>query len=62
MPEIGQAIAHIGLGERDQALQYRQQAFTDDEYNIRALKVTPVFDPLRSYPALPGAASRDELS
>ena len=44
------AFAHIALGELNQALPYLQQAFKDRDYNIRALNVNPVFDPLRSDP------------
>ena len=44
------AIAYIGLGEHDEALQWLEKATKDRDYTIRSLKVTPFFDPLRSDP------------
>jgi TolB-like protein/Tfp pilus assembly protein PilF len=44
------AFSHISLGEYEEALPYLQQASRDRDYNIRGLKVNPVFDPVRSDP------------
>jgi hypothetical protein len=44
------AIIYIGLGEKDQALQWLEKAYDERLWEIGMLKVAPVFDPLRSDP------------
>jgi hypothetical protein len=44
------AVAYIGLGEHDLALQWLQQARQDRDYQIRAVKVAPFFEHLRPDP------------
>ena len=43
------AIVHMGLGDRDQALQLLERAFDERTY-VLPLKTEPVFAPLRSAP------------
>jgi hypothetical protein len=44
------AVAHVGLGERDQALASLEKAYQDRDYRLRLLKADPVWDSLRSDP------------
>jgi len=44
------AIAYMGSGERDKALQWLERAFADHEYNMRTLKFHWAFYPLHSEP------------
>jgi len=44
------AIIYIGLGEKDQALQWLEKAYDERLWEMGMLKVAPVFDPLRSDP------------
>jgi DNA-binding winged helix-turn-helix (wHTH) protein/Tfp pilus assembly protein PilF len=47
----GIALAHIGLGEHDLALESARQMFRDHQVNALFGGVEPLFDPLRSDPA-----------
>lgn len=45
------AMIHLGLGEKDQALDFLEKTYQDrDGYNIAYIKVDPFFDPLRGDP------------
>jgi TolB-like protein/Flp pilus assembly protein TadD len=44
------AIVYVGLGETDPALKWLEKSYAERERHIVALKVSPVFDPLRSDP------------
>jgi Flp pilus assembly protein TadD len=44
------AIIYIGLGEKDQALQWLEKAYDERLWQMGMLKLAPVFDPLRSAP------------
>jgi serine/threonine-protein kinase len=44
------ATVLVGLGEKQQALDELEQAFTDRSWLIAMLKVDPVFDSLRGKP------------
>jgi TolB-like protein/Tfp pilus assembly protein PilF len=45
------ALIHLGLGEKDQALQFLERDYEDrDGYNIALVKVDPFLDPLRGDP------------
>lgn len=44
------AIAHMGLGETERALDYLERGVERQELLMAGLNVHPVFDPLRSYP------------
>jgi hypothetical protein len=41
---------HLGLGERDQALEWLGKAFEERSTSLVFLQVDPTFDPLRSEP------------
>jgi TolB-like protein/DNA-binding winged helix-turn-helix (wHTH) protein/Flp pilus assembly protein TadD len=42
--------AYIGMGDNDQALAWLEKAFAQHSNGLTALKVDPVYDPLRSSP------------
>src|SRR6266705_854092 len=45
------ALIHIGLGQKDQAIQLLEETYEDrDGYNIAFIKVEPMLDPLRGDP------------
>ena len=43
-------IAHIGLGNKDEALAWLQKAYLQHSAALTALKVDPTYDPLRNDP------------
>ncbi len=44
------AYAYLGLGEKDRALTYLEQAYEEQDPALFYLKVSPLLDPLRSEP------------
>jgi TolB-like protein/tetratricopeptide (TPR) repeat protein/DNA-binding winged helix-turn-helix (wHTH) protein len=50
VPPWSFAIIHIGLGEADQAFAWLEKAYSEHASDLRALKVDPIYDPLRSDP------------
>jgi tetratricopeptide (TPR) repeat protein len=44
------AIAYIGIGERDRAIELLEKAYKERLWEMAMLKTNPVFDPLRSDP------------
>src|SRR5262249_26151500 len=48
VPAYAFAIAHVGLGEKDQALISLEQAITNRESVVVFLKVDAIWDPIRS--------------
>jgi hypothetical protein len=44
------ALIHVGLGEKDQALQWLNKAYEDRSAYMVILNVDPWMDPLRSDP------------
>ena len=44
------AYAYLGLGDKDQALTYLEQAYEEQDPALFWLKMSPIFDPLRSEP------------
>jgi hypothetical protein len=44
------AIAHIGMGENDKALVELEKAYRQRSSSLTALKVDPIYDPLRGEP------------
>ena len=48
------AIVHIGLGQHDLALDYLEQGCNQHDLPMTALKVHPVYDPLRTQPRFQG--------
>ncbi|MCH8963282.1 MAG: hypothetical protein IH820_18700 [Bacteroidetes bacterium] len=44
------ALTYTGLGEREQALDWLEQAYKEHASQFIVLKVTPAFDTLRSEP------------
>jgi hypothetical protein len=44
------AVIHIGLGEKDRALDLLWEAYRDRTWHVGLLKVEPLFDPVRSDP------------
>lgn len=42
------AIVHVGLGEKDRALDRLWGAYRNRTWTVRLLKVDPLVDPLRS--------------
>jgi tetratricopeptide (TPR) repeat protein len=45
------AKVHMGLGQKQQALEWLEKAYAEQAVGLVALKVDPVFDPLYSHPA-----------
>jgi hypothetical protein len=41
-------MIHLGLGERDRALELLDQAYRDRAWELRLLPIEPLFDSLRS--------------
>jgi serine/threonine-protein kinase len=50
VPSTVLAIVHLGLGEHGRALDYLERGCRQHELPMTALKVHPVYDPLRSTP------------
>jgi hypothetical protein len=44
------AIVHLGLGERDQTLDWLEKGCEEQEMRLAILKVHPVYDELRGHP------------
>jgi TolB-like protein/tetratricopeptide (TPR) repeat protein len=44
------AMVHLALGGHDRALELLEQAYRDRAWELRLLRVEPLFDPLRSNP------------
>ncbi len=44
------ALTYTGLGEREQALDWLEQAYEEHASALMLLKITPAFDTLRSEP------------
>jgi tetratricopeptide (TPR) repeat protein len=44
------AFIYAGLGEKDQALEWLEKAYTERDQGLAFLKVDPTLDPLRSDP------------
>lgn len=44
------ALTYTGLGEREQALDWLEQAYEEHTPMLMLLKITPAFDTLRSEP------------
>lgn len=44
------AVAHTGMGNKDEALAWLQKAYLEHSGPLTALKVDPIYDPLRSDP------------
>jgi hypothetical protein len=42
------AVAYIGMGNNDQALAWLEKAYREHSGSLTALKVDPIYDPLRS--------------
>jgi serine/threonine-protein kinase len=43
-------LLHLGLGEKDKALDWLEKCYEDQDGNCSGLKVEPMFDPLRNEP------------
>jgi tetratricopeptide (TPR) repeat protein len=50
--------AYIGMGDNDQALAWLEKAFAQHSNGLTALKVDPVYDPLRSSPRFQNVLAR----
>jgi DNA-binding winged helix-turn-helix (wHTH) protein/tetratricopeptide (TPR) repeat protein len=50
MPDLGFALVYVGLGEKDQAIDWLEKAFQQRENAVLGLGVYPLVDPLRSEP------------
>jgi adenylate cyclase len=49
VPEYGRAVIHLGLGDKDKAMDWLWKAYNERCF-LTWLKVEPIFDPLRSDP------------
>lgn len=49
-PAFERAVAHLGLGERERALDLLDQAIDARDWRVRLLKGEPIFAPLREEP------------
>jgi tetratricopeptide (TPR) repeat protein len=56
------AIAYIGMGNNDKALGWLEKAYTEHSSGLNALKVDPIYDPLRSDPRFQQLARRIRLA
>ena len=56
------AVLYMGLGDKDRAFEYLNQACDQRAPLIVLLKVDPFFAPLRSDPAVCDSAAPDELT
>jgi len=54
VPQFNLAIIHLGLGDRDRALDLLEQARAADSQWMMYLKIDHIFDPLRSDPRFVG--------
>lgn len=43
-------MVHLALGEHDRALDLLEQVYRERAWELRLLRVEPLFDPLRSNP------------
>jgi TolB-like protein/DNA-binding winged helix-turn-helix (wHTH) protein/tetratricopeptide (TPR) repeat protein len=50
VPPWSLAIIYIGLGETDEAFAWLEKAYAERSSDLRALKVDPIYDPLRRDP------------
>lgn len=50
VPAWSFAITNIGLGDTDKAFAWLDKAYAEHSFELRALKVDPIYDPLRSDP------------
>jgi TolB-like protein/Flp pilus assembly protein TadD len=56
---FGFALAHLGLGDKDEAIKWVEQAYQAREYEMFAwIKVHPMLDPLRSDPRFEALVKR----
>jgi hypothetical protein len=44
------ALVHMGLGEREAAIDRLETAYRDHAFELAHVNLTPVFDPLRADP------------
>ena len=56
------ANAYLGLGDKDRALTYLEQAYEEQDPALFYLKVVPFYDPLRSEPRFQDLLRRVNLS
>ena len=56
------AVIHLGLGQKDQALDWLQRAYADRSGWLAYLKIDPMFDTLRSDPRFSDLLRRVGLS
>jgi serine/threonine-protein kinase len=56
------AIVHLGLGENDSALEWLEAGMEQRQMSLSALKVHPVYDPLRQEPRFQALLVRLGLS
>jgi TolB-like protein/DNA-binding winged helix-turn-helix (wHTH) protein/Tfp pilus assembly protein PilF len=47
---LSYAVAYIGIGDNDEALDWLEKAYVEHSSGLSALKVDPTYDPLRSDP------------
>jgi len=50
VPAYSFAIVYVGMGEKDQALQWLERDYQDRGIDMLSLKVDPLLDSLRSDP------------
>ena len=48
VPPQEKAIVHVGLGEKDKAIEFLKEAWKNHLSTLTALKVEPLYDDLRS--------------
>jgi len=44
------AVAYVGMGDNERSLDWLEKAYADHSSSLTALKVDPIYDPLRSAP------------
>lgn len=47
---VAVVMAYIGVGDKQQALSWLEKAYAERSTNLVSIKVSPIFDPLRSEP------------
>ncbi len=62
VPPQERAIIHLGLGDRDRALAYLEEAFRDRFFPLTTSNVEPIFDDLRADPRFADLVTRMNLT
>jgi TolB-like protein/DNA-binding winged helix-turn-helix (wHTH) protein/lipoprotein NlpI len=62
LDSVSLAVAYIGMGNNDLALAWLEKAYSEHSGSLTALKVDPIYDPLRSDPRFQALVRRIGLA